>query len=304
MNKPPFHPYLIVFIGVISISTSAIFVKAAGDAPASIIAFYRLLMAVSIMAPYVVWKHIDEIKHLHVKEWLLTTISGIFLAFHFIFWFESLNYTSVASSVVLVSLQPVFAFIGTFLFFKERFTTGAVMSLIITITGSAIIGWGDWQLSGQALYGDSLALLGAVMVTGYFLLGQKLRQRLSLMAYTFIVYGTAAATLFLYNTAFSFPFTGYDGRQWTVFLCLAIIPTFFGHTLFNWTIRWLSAATISMAVLLEPVGAAVLAYFFLGELITWSQFLGGSIVLFGLMLFLLSTTITYSKRIKHKTGKS
>lgn len=299
MDKPPIHPYIILLIGVLSISTAAIFVKLAGDAPASIIAFYRLLMAVIIMAPYVLWNHLDEIKQITRKDWGLALISGVFLAFHFILWFQSLNYTSVASSVVLVSLQPIFAFIGTYIFFKERFTVGAVMSLFITITGSVIIGWGDLQLSGLALFGDILALAGAMMVTGYFLLGQNLRKRLSLMSYTFIAYGMASVTLLFYNIIFSYSFTGYDGSQWLIFLFLAIIPTFFGHSLFNWTLRWLSTSTISMAVLLEPIGASLLALWILNEAITWTQWLGGSIVLFGLMMFIFSTTKKVKPKITH-----
>ncbi|KHE72103.1 DMT family transporter, partial [Halobacillus sp. BBL2006] len=279
MDKPPIHPYIILMFGVLSISTAAVFVKLAGDAPSSIIAFYRLSLAVIIMAPYVVWKHADELKQIHRKDWMLAILAGIFLAFHFIFWFQSLNYTSVASSVVLVSLQPIFAFIGTFLFFKERFTVGAVLSLVITITGSIIISWGDFQINGLALLGDMLALLGAFTVTGYFLLGQNLRKRLSLMTYTFIVYGMASLTLLLYNLIVNQPFTGYNGEQWMIFLGLAIIPTFFGHSLFNWTLKWLSTSTISMAILLEPIGASVLAYWLLGEAVTWTQWLGGSIVL-------------------------
>lgn len=301
LEKPPFQPYIILFLGVLSISTSAVFVKLAGDAPASIIAFYRLLLAVVIMAPYVLWKHFNEIKQTHKKDWLLAISAGVFLALHFILWFESLNYTTVASSVVLVSLQPVFAFIGTYIFFRERFTVGAILSLAITITGSVIIGWGDFKISGLALFGDILALLGAVTVTGYFLLGQNLRKRLSLMTYTFIVYGMAALTLVIYNAALGYSFTGYSGNQWLIFLALAIIPTFFGHTLFNWTLRWVSASTVSMAVLIEPIGASILAYLILDEFITWSQWLGGSIVIFGLMMFIMSTMKKVKPKLTHKT---
>ncbi|MGR9047659.1 DMT family transporter [Halobacillus faecis] len=303
MEKPPVQPYIILFIGVLSISTSAIFVKLAGDAPAAMIAFYRLMIAVGIMAPYVLWKHFDEIKQTNKKDWILAILSGVFLAFHFILWFESLSYTTVASSVVLVALQPVFAFMGTYLFFKERFTIGAILSLIITLTGSVIIGWGDFQISGTALFGDLLALLGAVTVTGYFLLGQNLRKRQSIMTYTFIAYGMAAGTLFIYNLALGYSFTGYDGDQWLIFLGLAIIPTFFGHTLFNWTLKWLSTSTISMAVLVEPVGASILAYWILDEGITWTQWLGGSIVIFGLMMFILSTMKKVKPKFTHETER-
>lgn len=286
----PFNPYIAVIIGVIAVSTSAILVKLAGDAPAGIIAFYRMFFAVVMMAPFVIFKYKNEIKTIPKRDWLLATLSGIFLALHFILWFESLNYTSVASSVVLVTLQPIFAFIGTYFFFGERFSVAAIISMFITLLGSFIIGWGDFQISGLALFGDILALLGAITVTGYFLLGQKLRRSLSLTTYTFIVYGISAMTLLLYNIVLGNNFVAYSFDIWGLFIALAIIPTFLGHSLFNWALKWLSTSTISMAVVFEPIGASILAYFILGEVVTSFQWLGGTIVIFGLFLFIMSTT--------------
>jgi len=189
-----------------------------------------------------------------------------------------------------VTMQPIFAFLGTFLFFKERFSAGAIISMLIALLGSFIISWGDLQLSSTALFGDILALLGAIAMTAYFLSGQKARKRTSLVTYTFIVYGMSSLTLILYNIILQNNFFGYPKDHWMIFLALAIIPTFLGHTLFNWALRWLSTATISMGTVFEPVGASLLAYIILGERITWSQWLGGTIVIFGLFLFILSTT--------------
>lgn len=170
MRLPPFNPYLAIFIGIISVSTSAILVKLAAGAPAAIIANYRLLFAVIFMLPIILYKYRDEFKLIHKKDWIYSALAGVFLATHFILWFESLNYTSVASSVVLVTLQPIFAFIGTYIFFQERFSQAAIISMFIALLGSIIIGWGDFQIEGMALFGDILALLGAIAVTGYFLL--------------------------------------------------------------------------------------------------------------------------------------
>ena len=290
LRFPSFNPYIAVIIGVIAVSTSAIFVKLASDAPAGIIAYYRLAFAVLFMLPSILWKYREELKVVTRRDWILTSISGVFLALHFILWFESLNYTSVASSVVLVTLQPIFAFIGTYFFFGERFSLAAIISMLITIIGSVIIGWGDFQISGLALLGDILALLGAVTVTAYFLLGQRLRRRLSLMTYTFIVYSISAITLLIYNLLLRNDFTGYALDYWLWFILLAIIPTFLGHTLFNWALRWLSSATISMAIVFEPIGATALAYIILGEGVTPAQWLGGTIIICGLFLFIVSTT--------------
>lgn len=290
MRLPPFNPYLAVIIGAISVSTSAIFVKLATQAPAAIIANYRLLIAIIIMLPIIIVKHRHEFKAIDRKNWIYSTFAGIFLAAHFILWFESLNYTSVASSVVLVTLQPIFAFLGTYLFFKERFSPGAVISMLIALFGSFIISWGDFQISGMALLGDLLAILGAITITIYFLFGQRVRKQLSLMTYTFIVYSISSITLLIYNFVLENPFLGYPIDHWWIFLALAIIPTFFGHTLFNWALRWLSTSTISMGIIFEPVGATILAYLIFGERVSAWQWLGGTIILAGLFLFIVSTS--------------
>jgi len=303
MRLPPFNPYLAIFIGIISVSTSAILVKLAAGAPAAIIANYRLLFAVIFMLPIILYKYRDEFKLIHKKDWIYSALAGVFLATHFILWFESLNYTSVASSVVLVTLQPIFAFIGTYIFFQERFSQAAIISMFIALLGSIIIGWGDFQIEGMALFGDILALLGAIAVTGYFLLGQHVRKRLSLMTYTFVVYSMSAITLIIYNLLLQNSFTGYSSTHWWIFIALAIVPTFFGHTLFNWALKWVSTATISMGVILEPVGASILAYFILGEHISSSQWLGGSIVITGLFLFIMGTRRKRIVTISEKTKK-
>ena len=290
MRLPPFNPYIAVVIGVITVSSSAVLVKLADHAPAAIIANYRLLFAILIMAPFILMKHRHEFRLIQRKDWLFSALAGVFLALHFILWFESLNYTSVASSVVLVTLQPIFAFLGTYFFFQERFSPGAVISMIIALFGSMIISWGDFRISGMALFGDILALLGAVTITAYFLLGQRLRRNLSLMTYTFIVYGFGTITLIIYNVVLQNPFFGYPADHWWIFLALAIFPTFFGHTLFNWALKWLSTSTISMGIVFEPIGATILAYIILGEQVTGSQWLGGTIVIFGLFLFIVSTS--------------
>src|SRR5690625_1842404 len=156
----------------------------------------------------------------------------------------------------------------------------------------------------EELFGDILALLGAVMITVYFLFGQDSRKRISLIPYTFIVYSASSITLIIYNVILQNSFTGYPADYWWIFIALAIVPTFFGHTLFNWALRWLSTATISMGIVFEPVGATLLAYLILGEKVTASQWVGGSIVLFGLFLFIMSTsrkrTVTLSKPAQQK----
>lgn len=283
--NPKVNPYLALLIGAVAVSTSAIFVKLS-SAPAAIIATYRLLFTVFLMVPFFTPKYWKEIRLIEKKDWIYSIIAGVFLAFHFIFWFESLNYTSVASSVVLVTLQPLFAFIGTYFFYKEKISLSAFLSGILAIVGSFIISWGDFKVSGMALWGDFLAIIAAVMVTAYFLFGQTVRKRLSLFTYTFVVYLISSVTLLIYDFILGYSLFTYSKQDWIVFLLLAIVPTLLGHTLFNWVIKWVSTSIISMTILFEPVGASILAYFILNEVLTVSQWIGGLILMGGLFLFL------------------
>lgn len=295
VGKPPIHPYIPIIIGVISVSLSAIFVKLA-SADSGVIAFYRMLFSILIMLPWFLMKYSQEIKMLSKRDWLFSSIAGIFLAFHFILWFESLNYTSVASSTVLVTMQPLFAFIGTYLFFKEKITIKTIVAGSIAILGSVLISWGDFQISGSALYGDILALIACALVTGYLLFGQDVRKRLSLVTYTMVVYSVSTITLFFYIILKGESFGPYPVIDWMWFILLAIIPNLLGHNLFNWALKWVSTNVISIAILFEPVGAAVLALFIFKEYLTVTQIAGGIVVIFGIMLFVVDLKKFFVKK--------
>ncbi len=286
MEQPKIHPYIPIFIGVISVSLSAIFVKLA-NAETGIIAFYRMLFSVIIMAPLFLWKYTAELKQLSKRDWLFSSIAGIFLSFHFILWFKSLNYTSVASSTVLVTLQPLFAFVGTYFFFNEKITVKTIFAGVIAIVGSVLISWGDFKLSGSAFYGDMLALIACALITAYLLFGQDVRKRLSLVTYTMIVYMVSTITLFLYVLIKGESFGPYPTIDWIWFILLAIVPNLLGHTLFNWSIKYVSTNVVSIAILFEPIGAAVLAIFIFQEYLIATQIIGGLVVILGIILFVI-----------------
>ncbi|HDR7951756.1 TPA: DMT family transporter [Bacillus toyonensis] len=286
--KSPIFSYFILFFGVFALSTSAIFVKLA-DAPAAIIAFYRLLFATVILLPLLLFnkRNRNELKTLSKKQWGFGFLSGLFLAAHYVLWFESLQYTSVASSTVIVTLQPLFSMIGGYFLFKERFTKGAVIGCFIAISGSIVIGWQDFQISGDALYGDILAFMAAGIITAYFFISQHIRKDLSLIPYSVISYGSSACFLGIFAYMQQQSFIHYATQTWLSFIGLAFIATILGQTIFNWLLKWMSATVISMSILGETIGTCVLAYFILSETITLQQALGISIIFIGLTLFLL-----------------
>jgi len=286
--KSPLISYTTLFLGVIALSTSAIFVKLA-DAPATITAFYRMLFAAVMLLPFLLVnkRNRKELGSLSKKQWGLGLLSGLFLAAHYLLWFESLNYTSVASSTVIVTLQPLFSMVGGYFLFKERFSKGAIMGCLVAITGSIVIGWQDFQISGQALFGDILAFIAAGVITAYFFIGQYIRKKLSLIPYSIIGYTSSALFLSIFVFSQQISFVNYSTQTWLSFIGLAFIATILGQTIFNWLLKWLSTSVISMSILGETIGTCILAYFILDEVISLQQGIGIALILIGLAIFLL-----------------
>ena len=280
--------YISLFFVVFALSTSAIFVKLA-DAPPAITAFYRLFFAMLVLLPFLLAQKSlrQELTSLSKKQWGLGILSGLFLSCHYVLWFESLNYTSVASSTVIVTLQPLFSLVGSYFLFKERFSKGAIVGCFVAIIGCFIIGWQDFQISGQALYGDILAFIAAGIITAYFFIGQSVRKDLSLIPYSIIGYGSSSIFLAVYALFMKESFFDYSASTWWSLVGLAVIATIFGQTIFNWLLKWLSTTVISMSILGETIGTCILAYFILDEMISVQQGIGIVVILLGLALFLL-----------------
>ncbi|MEI0580888.1 DMT family transporter [Brachyspira pilosicoli] len=276
---------IFLFIGVAALSMSAIFVKLA-NAPALIVAFYRLLFSFIIILPIVLIKNFKELVNINKKDLLLSLIAGIALSLHYSMWFQSLKYTSVASSTVIVTLQPLFSIIAGYFIFKERYTKLAILGFIIAIVGSVIIGWGDFRVSAYALFGDILAFISAGLMSANFVLGQYVRKRLSAITYTALTYFSASILSFFITIISDTNFVGYPFYTWLNILGLTLISTMLGHVIFMWLLKWFSASVVSMTILGEAVGACILGYFILKESISINQIIGIIVILFGIGLFL------------------
>lgn len=270
-------------ISIIAISFSAIFVKWS-DAPASILSMYRMWFASLLMVP-IVWNKRNEFKNIVKKDWLFLFFSGVFLALHFVLWFGSLKLTTVASSTIILALQPIVSLLGGFLLFKERTTMSALMTMGIAIIGAMMIGWGDFGLSKNAIMGDLLSFFSVIAVVGYLLIGQSIVKKVSHWLYSFCVFFSAAIVLTIYNVSTGVSLTGYPAKEWGIFLLLATVPTV-SHVINNWLLNYVNATTISMSILGEPVGSTILAVILLNEhLVNW-QIAGGLLVLLGVFFFL------------------
>ena len=282
-NRPPFNPSLALISGVLAVSTGAIFAKLA-EAPALVIAAYRVGLASLILAPIAWWQARDELLGLEKKDYMLALLSGFFLALHFSTWISSLSYTSVANSVVLVNTNPLWVGILTPLISKDRLTLMTKIGIVISVIGGAIIGAGDFATGGQALWGDFLALLGSICAAVYLLLGRNLRRKLSLLAYVIICYGSAAIILWVLVIALGLQVVGFSSGTYAAFAGMALISQIIGHTSYNWALKWFSASLIAVSLLGEPIGATILAYIIFDETLTWTKLIGGSLILAAIYL--------------------
>ncbi|WP_188114710.1 DMT family transporter [Paenibacillus sp. B2(2019)] len=284
LKKPPLPIPILMLIGIVAISFSAIFIKWSA-APASIQGMYRLLFTSLLMLPFA-RPYSGAAFALRKKDWIMLVLSGTMLALHFLLWMGSLKYTSVASSTMIMALEPVFIMLGVYFLYKEKTAVSAILGLSIAIGGVVFIGWGDIGISADNLKGDLLSVGGTVAVAVHMLIGQKLVVRMPSYLYSLIVFLSAAGVFAIYNLIMGISFFNYPANEWGIFLLLAVVPTVFGHILFNWLLQYVSATTVSMNILGEPVGASILAYLLLGEQLTALQWAGGLLVMFGLGVYL------------------
>jgi drug/metabolite transporter (DMT)-like permease len=287
-------------IAILAVSTASIIIRFAqhDGAPSLVIAALRVTFATIILAPIALTKYRDEIKRFTPTEILPGALSGIFLALHFAAWITSLEYTTVASSAVFVSTGPLWVALLAPLLLKEHLTKIAVIGLGLTLAGGTIIGLSDaciWHqglscpalqniLQGRAMWGNFLALLGAWTVTGYLIIGRKLRAGISLIPYIFMVYGFAASALIIIMLASGVSPFGYAPKTYGWILLLAVVPQLIGHSTFNWVLKYMPAAFVAVTTLGEPIGSAILAFFILSETPSLPAMIGGIFILAGIYL--------------------
>lgn len=277
------RPYLVALVGVMAVSPAAIFIRLAqAESPSLVIAAWRLTLATLLLAPVVLARSRAELCALKRREWTYALAAGLLLALHFATWITSLAHTSVAASCVLVATNPMFVGLGSHFLLRERLPGGTIQALIIAILGSLIIGLGDLGDGSHGVLGDVLALVGAVAAAGYFLIGRRLRARLSLGAYVLPVYGTAALFLIVATLVSGLPVLPRRPQTWLCILLMAIGPQILGHSSLNWALRYLSATYVTIAILGEPVGSTLLAWWLLDERPSSWSVIGGLLVLVGI----------------------
>lgn len=275
---------LIVLLGVAAVSFSAIFVKYT-TAPAVVTAFYRMFFAALLLLPALLKNCRKELMALDRRTLLMCCLSGVFLACHFSFYFQSVAYTSIASSTVLVDTEVFFVAIVSILFMKEKVSRIGAVSILLTFAGSVILALSDRSVGSNAVYGDLLAVTGAFFVALYTLIGRIARRKMSTTLYTSLVYGTSALTLAVYCGITRTPVIGYAPKNYLLGLALALVCTLLGHSVFSWGLKYLPATFISTAKLGEPVFATALGVLLFGQIPAAQQVAGAVVILAGLYMY-------------------
>jgi drug/metabolite transporter (DMT)-like permease len=271
-----------VAVGVLAVSAAAIFIRLA-EAPAIAIAFWRCALGAALLLPPALARRERFPKG---RDLYVGIASGVALGAHFGFWISSLDYTSVAASVVLVSTQPVFVAIFAYLLFGERTSPLSFAGILAALAGTAVIA-GDDSVGSAALLGNALALVGAVAVAIYVLIGRSVRTGgIGVLPYSVVVYSSAALALLPVALVLDVRLWGYSGETWLWLSAITLGPQIMGHTVFNWALRYVEASIISGTILAEPVVSALLAWLILSEKPGLPTILGGCVVLFGLFLLL------------------
>ena len=250
-----------------------------------ILAFYRVAMASVILLPYVLVRNREEMKGMTKKDWILAVISGVCLGLHFSLYFESLRYTSIASSVVFVDTEVFFVALIMLMVFKEKIPPLGWAGIMATFLGSVIIALSDSGSGEGALLGDMIALTGAVVVAVYTIIGKVLRQRISTTTYTLLVYIAASLTVLVLLLITGVPLTGYQPVDYWAAFGMAVFCTLLGHSVFSWGLKYESAAFISNSKLLEPVFASLIGIVLFREIPRPAVILGGLIVIGGVFLY-------------------
>lgn len=276
-------PYLVLGLAVLFVSSGSILVRWAG-APPLALSFYRIGLAALCLAPVSALPAARTWPRLPPRARLALVASGVALALHFATWVTSLSYTSIASSVLLVNTAPLFAVGFSRAFLGEKAPGHILVAIAIALTGAVLIAAGDWSESPASLLGSALAVAGAIALALYHVAGRGLRETMPLAAYVFAVWTVAALSLLVFCLAGRVPLLGYGGRTVLCFVALALLPTLAGHGLVNRSLRALSAPTVGLFLLGEPIGASLLGYVFLGEVPGRTTFLGGALVLAALVL--------------------
>ncbi|MFZ3452135.1 DMT family transporter [Arthrobacter sp. 7Tela_A1] len=276
--------FFLAVIGVLGVSASGP-IMAATVAPALAIAFWRNALGALIMGAPAVIRRPADFRTLTKNDLRWTALAALALALHFACFITALQLTSVAVATALVCLQA--GWIALFGVFRGiRIAPATLAGLLAAFAGVVVITGFDVALSPQALLGDALALAGGALAGLYTIAGGRARQTMTTGTYTTLCYGVCAVILAVMCVVFRQPITGFEPGAWLGILAVTVMAQLLGHTVFNHLLAVISPLVVSMIILLEIPGAAILASVFLGEELPGGTYLGLAVIIAGLAVVL------------------
>ena len=247
-------PYVTLLVGVLAVSFAAVFIRLA-DAPPLVIATYRMTIASIILLPIASTKLTKSLGTLSRRDTLLILLASAFLALHFGLWITSLEYTSIASSVVLVTSHPAFVAVISFFLWRERLSKIAISGIVVALAGVIFINYGSFTFGSEAILGDLLALVAGFAMGAYLIIGGQIRARIDILSYLAIICTGSAVILLIATLSCGYSLFGYSPTTYLMMLLLALVPQLIGHSCFNLAVRLIPVTLVSVAILGEPVGA-------------------------------------------------
>lgn len=274
---------IVLAAALIAVAHAAIFVRMA-DADPLVTAAYRMLIASLVLLPLAAVTARREIRELKKREWQLIGGAAVFLALHFATWIASLDFTSIANSVVLVTLTPVWLAIWAVVALRQPPGRRTWLAVALALAGSVIMGWGSARVGLETLLGDGLALLGGLLFVGFLLLAEAIRRTVGIVAFVTLVYSGAAILLWVAVFALGLPLVGLALETYLAFIGLGLVSQIIGHTGFNWAVRAISPMVLALLFLTEPLLSTALGWLYFGEGFARETAIGGVLVLAAIYL--------------------
>ena len=279
MNKT----YVILFIGIAAISFAAVLIRLA-EAPSMVIATYRMGIAALVLMPLFVQNTRKKPVKLAARDWALVLLAGFFLAVHFGLWITSLEFTSIASSVVLVTSHPAFVAIASYIVFKERLNSKTIAGIIAAIFGVLVVNFNQFEVGSTGLSGNIMAFVAGLAMGSYLITGRRLKDKLGIINYLALIYSVSAVFLLFATVALGYNLFGYPLEVYAIMILIALVPQLIGHSCINITVRLLPATFVAIAILVEPVGATLLGWIILNEPPAMIEIVGGLIIITGILI--------------------
>ena len=278
---------ILLFVAMFSVSLSPIIAKTLSEVSSSVISFWRMSFATVLIYFLSMLSNQSKMKK---KNYYKSILAGMLLGLHFVFFFQAIKFTSISNATFLGTLAPFFTFIIEVFLFKKKFFVKQIGWLFSILFGSFILVLNNFDISSQSTIGNLYAIVCSFFFGIVFIISNQVRKDESLFAYTKILYFVASLTLFFICMFNKENILGYSFNEYMLLFLLGLVPTVVGHSIFNYSVKYIRPTIVACFPLGEPIIASVLAFILFHESINISIFVGGPLILFGLLKMITGTS--------------